>query len=303
VNEEPREAAGDSDFPMKLTGASSGTLKPSRGFTLIELLAVTAVIMLILALCLPSLVAVKHRARETVCRGNLRQVACALTMYVDEQGGFPGRVRYPDALHVEYNQLQQVQMFDKVFWQLSPYFSVPVSRLHSEGTGFHQPFAWNCPAVPAISFPRLFSEEPDLRYPPGFGYNAAGTAPPGSMLDFGLSPRCLWLFSTPQERECSAYEMKWTAVASPAGMIAFGDDRDELAYDLRYHWTKDQVCPMRPGEDGCTDLLGQRHREGANAVFCDAHVEYRKTRVWLAPTDTARRQWNADNQAHPETWR
>jgi prepilin-type N-terminal cleavage/methylation domain-containing protein/prepilin-type processing-associated H-X9-DG protein len=54
-----------------------------------------------------------------------------------------------------------------------------------------------------------------------------------------------------------------------------------------------------------SNLLGAmvlRHNGGANAVFCDAHVEYGKWTSWLRKTETARRRWNNDHQPHPETW-
>jgi len=50
------------------------------------------------------------------------------------------------------------------------------------------------------------------------------------------------------------------------------------------------------------ELTPARHNNGANIVFCDAHVEYGKLAVWLQPSDRARRRWNNDNQPHMETW-
>jgi prepilin-type processing-associated H-X9-DG protein len=64
--------------------------------------------------------------------------------------------------------------------------------------------------------------------------------------------------------------------------------------------------PPLDGDDDVDDikdllasLNGSRHNRGANAVFCDAHVEFAKTNVWTAPNDTARRRWNTDHQSHP----
>jgi prepilin-type N-terminal cleavage/methylation domain-containing protein/prepilin-type processing-associated H-X9-DG protein len=54
-----------------------------------------------------------------------------------------------------------------------------------------------------------------------------------------------------------------------------------------------------------TNLLAAivpRHSGGANAAFCDAHVEYGKWTSWLRKTGTARQRWNNDHQPHPETW-
>jgi prepilin-type processing-associated H-X9-DG protein/prepilin-type N-terminal cleavage/methylation domain-containing protein len=50
------------------------------------------------------------------------------------------------------------------------------------------------------------------------------------------------------------------------------------------------------------ELDPARHNNGANIVFCDAHVEYGKLAAWLQRSDRARRRWNKDNQPHVETW-
>ena len=51
------------------------------GFTLIELLVVIAIIALLLAILVPALGAAKGRAREVVCRSNLRQLVLANVGY------------------------------------------------------------------------------------------------------------------------------------------------------------------------------------------------------------------------------
>jgi prepilin-type processing-associated H-X9-DG protein len=48
--------------------------------------------------------------------------------------------------------------------------------------------------------------------------------------------------------------------------------------------------------------IPDRHRRGANLVFCDGHVEFAKQNKWIESTAFARRRWNNDNQPHPETW-
>jgi prepilin-type N-terminal cleavage/methylation domain-containing protein/prepilin-type processing-associated H-X9-DG protein len=55
-----------------------------RGFTLVELLVVVAIIAVLIALLLPALSAVKERARRAYCGSNLRQIALAHQMYLDD---------------------------------------------------------------------------------------------------------------------------------------------------------------------------------------------------------------------------
>lgn len=64
----------------------SAQKQPSYAFTLIELLVVIAIIAILAALLLPALAAAKLRARDAQCVSNLRQLAIAHEMYVEDNG-------------------------------------------------------------------------------------------------------------------------------------------------------------------------------------------------------------------------
>jgi len=76
-------------------------------------------------------------------------------------------------------------------------------------------------------------------------------------------------------------------------MIAIGDSSEGLLGLLHPH-----------SEIGGYPILtvGTMHSSGANALFCDGHVEYAKAVKWTAASEQARRRWNNDHEPHSETW-
>jgi len=61
--------------------------KRRSGFTLIELLVVIAVIAVLLAILLPALRKVRVITKRITCQSNLKQIAVAWTMYLDDNDG------------------------------------------------------------------------------------------------------------------------------------------------------------------------------------------------------------------------
>lgn len=58
--------------------------RPTRGFTLIELLTVIAVIAIVAAILLPLFAQVRDRGRRLACLSNMRQLALAHQLYVQD---------------------------------------------------------------------------------------------------------------------------------------------------------------------------------------------------------------------------
>ncbi len=62
-------------------------MKTTRGFTVLELLVVVLIIGLLAALLFPALNRARAAAKTAQCLGNLRQIALAVQMYVNDSNG------------------------------------------------------------------------------------------------------------------------------------------------------------------------------------------------------------------------
>ena len=63
-------------------------MKRPPGFTLIELLVVIAIIAILAAILFPVFARARSKARQASCMSNMKQLATAIHMYVDDYGEF-----------------------------------------------------------------------------------------------------------------------------------------------------------------------------------------------------------------------
>jgi prepilin-type N-terminal cleavage/methylation domain-containing protein len=90
------------------------------GFTLLELLVVIGIIGVLVALLLPALSAARRAAANTVCEAQLRQLASATVMYLNEHR------HYPDADAIPaFAGEAPVAVRDDVLNAVGPYLSWP----------------------------------------------------------------------------------------------------------------------------------------------------------------------------------
>jgi len=182
----------------------------------------------------------------------------------------------------------EVSQYGMRSW-LFPYLSMPVSFFEKANDNAG---VLKCPAKAPKVIPGLFSDSVSaLMYYDVYGYNQFGTdgLNPQPTTDLGLGyreylpelpPNAVWRDPKTLQRRISESEVR-----VPSDMAAMGDAVGWGSF----------ICPS-------TNSLASYHDNGANMTFCDAHVEYAKQAVWVAPKDYARKRWNNDNQPHSETW-
>lgn len=258
------------------------------GFTLIELLVVIAIIAILAAMLLPALSRGKASAQSAACKSNLRQLGTALNLYVNDYDKYPGN----GAMYAG-EEFQGIWA-NGMNW-LSPYVGgvYDPNDPNSQGHWTHlsQRTVFSCPAVKPQYLPGLFGAPGINAYKPNYGYNELGTGWRDSKLRLGLGFTVLVTGFATEEAGQPLGPRRYVApgdLRQPSDMIAIGDGGF-------LGW----LVPNNPDTNGTVSVP---HSHGANLNFVDGHMEYGKRGKWVEESDAARKRWNNDNQAHPETW-
>ena len=134
----------------------------ARGFTLIELLVAVAIIGILAGLLLPALSQGKAAAKATECRNNLRTMAIAMRLYVDDFNAYPPT---QGVGIMGFSRSHGWLMKDDWKMQLVPFTGVQDDR-----------FAERADTMRVLRCPQIVSNKDGKRGQGQYALNASGTA-------------------------------------------------------------------------------------------------------------------------------
>lgn len=137
------------------------------GFTLIELLVVVAIIMLLAALLLPALKSARASAKQVACSNNLRQIALASFLYLDNNNG-----NLPPCYNGVSGGIYPTAWFD--YLEAGRYLPRPLATQGAPSLAGRSAFI--CPTNPWIYLGRPCSNYAWNSYVYGSEFGGAGTS-------------------------------------------------------------------------------------------------------------------------------
>jgi len=276
----------------------------ARAFTLVELLVVIGIIVILIGILLPVLNRARQQAQQVACAANLHQIGCAIVMYTHQNGGYFPFAVFSTGSNATGNTVH--------FW--------PV-RLRKMLNGNQKVFY--CPAEdPRAQWTQdiggmiLYADDLYAR----FGYEVGerllvggpspvmnGLPPNGTYFSYGFNGGGwgghLGIGGPMYEGSGQPFvndppSKKTNNVKLSSEFILIADTVVDGVDDLHIAPRDTSGIPGFPYSTG----IGKIHRNGANVLFCDGHVQWYLqnelliTYPYVSGDAAKQRLWNADNQ-------
>jgi type II secretory pathway pseudopilin PulG len=220
---------------------------------LIELLVVIAVIALLLAILLPALRKVRVLAKRLGCQSNLKQIALAWNMYLDD---YEGRFYQATNANLEYGGWKGIrEVLDR---PLNSYFNLPVNLENEEdGKIFY------CPADRGGVPPEFSIQWKAYRY--------LGTSYQTNPILIGQNKfleQAAQFEALHEEINLRLKNLNLNRVSNPTRLLLIGD----------YGWYNQWKPTPHPSEDW--KKLAEWHdtEDSFNMAFLDSHVDFLNVR-------------------------
>jgi prepilin-type N-terminal cleavage/methylation domain-containing protein/prepilin-type processing-associated H-X9-DG protein len=247
------------------------TARVRKAFTLIELLVVIAIIAILAGMLLPALARAKEKGRTARCISNVRQMALALTMYVEDHRFYPA-CRYTD------NSGTVKSWYDSLASALTSWTN--------------QNSVFKCPS---------------FKYKHADSLGDSGRAKNTSVGSYGYNANTQWSLGVDQTLHpmLQGVYLKQAAVVAPSAMIAFADSYlvqwqpdNIIVGTIELQYVPISYRRTLPSFDAEFKAASDRHAGRHITAFADGHVESIKYEALFADDPETRRRWNFDNQPH-----
>jgi len=236
---------------------------PARGFTLVELLVVLGVVALLVSILMPSLSAARAQARRTVCSSNLRELANANSYYSDDGGVYvPGAADFTTNLKRWHGERDGVgDVFDSSRGLLADYLG-PMGEVKQ------------CPVFDSDALARASGGFE--RGNGGYGYNNRFVGTQLAKLSGGeyvVTNDRAGAYVSDVKRPGATVMFTDSAFAQGStGRLRRAGSGGGRTWLIEYSFAEPRFHPQYP-TSRATPSIHFRHRERANVVWCDGHVE------------------------------
>ncbi len=248
---------------LKRTGKYKYFRRPLHGFTLIELLVVVAIIALLVAILVPSVLHARNLAKTTKCAINQKNLAQGILIYCETSNGILDR---------------------SWSYTLRPFFDKPIPYdVLDPVTGYYGPDLIGATA-PGLSCPTIEDSLDSGIYNPADGPCGPYGVNYWSLYGGGMTITELYKLGPNVCLFTDAYSVYVIAPNSFAYPLVQDMDGDQIidsppnALSPTSTWTFNY---FRPRHLGGNSMVGSVDERGANFTFVDGHVEYRTFRQWL----------------------
>jgi len=260
-----------------------------------ELMVTIGIITILAGILLPAVSKSKASALAVRCQSNLKQLGVAMRMYVGDANFYPSASgeSFPNTWQGQLIPYASLGNPSTAVSRTSLNDLVPIPELFrctEFGIRAREGFGTGGVSGPA-GLPQLSIKDPVTKG--AFGYNAWGN---GDMFGkrYGITGSDGGLTfhgGTPQNTPILGLglDCRDSLVFAPSEMISLGCVFNFDSWD-RF------LGPTGP------NLLAEQHRGRGNVLACDGHVEAAKPANLNGRNDSARRRWNRDFEAHPESW-